>query len=201
MYHVNIVNLFQATLDNGDLMQQSRPYFCHARSVTCASIMEIHRLLALQATRFGWHDAITFVLHPITVASFGSLEEISRANDTNMARPAPLDTSELYAGLETCLRALASLSSYSYYAQPLFRLLTQKCRALGIQMPGDVQSTLNSITTDEWTHHAAEIVSSQYIADTHKTVTDADCTRMDAIISAWEALSLGTAGKSTLPGE
>ncbi|KAI8933110.1 hypothetical protein NX059_009753 [Plenodomus lindquistii] len=197
MYHVNIVNIFQAILNSDAATRQAGPYYDHARSVTLASLKEIHRLLALQQIRHGWYDSITLVLHPITIASFGTLEEISRANID--PKSASLDSSELYQGLRTCLRALASLTSYSYYAQPLFRLLTQKCQTLGIRLPSEVQATLDSYMTEEWTRNAVELVSSQYIADTHSIATDSTSARMDAIISGWEALSLDATGKMKDP--
>lgn len=103
-----------------------------------------------------------------------------------------------HKGLATCLRALASLSSYNYYAQPLFRLLGQKCQALGIHLPTEVQVALKFYTTAEWTRNAAMLVSSQYIADGHKPAGKAETTRMDAIISGWEALSLEAAASPGL---
>lgn len=192
MYHVNIINLFQPFLHDDTAARKNSAYYEHARSVNFAALGEIHRLLALQQTRHGWVDAILLVLHPITIASFGTLEEISRA-DMN-PKSISLDNSGLYQGLQTCLRALASLTSYSYYAQPLFRLLTEKCHALGVRLPSEVHTTLDSYLTEQWTKNAVSLVSSQYIADTHATVTDAESARMDAIISGWEALSLDGAG-------
>lgn len=197
MYHVNIINIFQALLHSDATTQQSRPYYEHARSVTLASLKEIHRLLALQQIRHGWIDSITLVLHPITTASFGTLDEISRADID--PKSASLDSSELYQGLRTCLRALASLTSYSYYAQPLFRLLTSKCQTLGIRLPSEVRATLDSYMTEEWTRNAVALVSSQYIPDTHATATDAESARMDAVISGWESLSLDGTGKKKEP--
>lgn len=188
MYHVNIINLHQAILHDDTATRQPKPRHEDARSVKLAALGEIHRLLALQQARHGWVDAILLVLHPITIASFGTLEEISRADIS--PKSISLDNSGLYQGLQTCLRALASLASSSYYAQPLFRLLTEKCQALGVRLPGDVQATLDSYMTEEWTRKAASLVSSQYIADTHATTADAASARMDAIISGWEALSL-----------
>lgn len=194
MYHVDIINLFHPLLDTNSPVEQTTSSYRHrARSVKSSSLREIRRLLALQETRHGWMDAITLVLHPITVASFGSLDEISLANEES--KSVPLEESEPYLGLLTCLRALDSLSSYSYYAQPLFRLLTQKCQALDLQLPTEVQKTLDYYTSEEWTKNAALLVSSQYIADMRRTVADAESARMDAIISGWENLSLDEASK------
>jgi len=193
MYHVNIINLFQPFLDCEHSIQKTRPYQDRARSVTSTSLKEIRRLLVLHDARHGWIDAITLVLHPITVASFGSIEEMSLGGLT--PGPMQLNDSEPYLGLLTCLRALGSLSSYSYYAQLLFRLLTQKCQTRGIQLPVELQSTLDYYKSDSWTKNAVSVVSSSYIADMRKIMTDAESARMDAIISGWEALSLDEAGR------
>lgn len=192
MYHVNITNLFQPILHEDTATRQSKPFYEHARSATVEALGEIHRLLALHQARHGWAEAILLVLHPITIASFGTLEEISRADISPQS--ISLDNSGLYQGLQTCLRALASLTHSSYYAQPLFRLLTEKCQALGVRLPSEVQATLDSYITEAWIRKAASLVSSQYIADTHASVSDAQSARMDAIISGWEALSLEGGG-------
>lgn len=191
MYNVNIINLFQPSLDAESPLDRIDPYRDRARSSTSASLKELRRLLALQETRHGWMDAITLILHPISVVSFGSLEEISR----NYPDPISLEKSEQFKGVQTCLRALSSLSSYSYYAQPLFRLLTQKCQTLGVRVPSEVQKTLDYYISDEWTKNAVNLVSSQYVADMRKTTKDAERISMDAIISEWEELSLDEAGK------
>lgn len=194
IYHVDIVNLFQP-LQNGSASPSSENDLCvdRARSVIYASLKEIRRYLTLQETRHGWNDAITLVLHPITVASYGSLDEISLTH----TRSTPIENREPYQGLLTCLRALGTLSSYSYYAQPLFRLLTQKCQELEIKLPMEVQSILDYYTSEEWTKNAATLVSSQYIADIRQMDADTESARMDAIISAWEGLQLedGAKGK------
>ncbi|KAF1847944.1 uncharacterized protein K460DRAFT_279354 [Cucurbitaria berberidis CBS 394.84] len=191
MYQVNIVSLFQPILDAESPVEQISLYRLRARSITSAALRETRRLFAIQEIRYGWANTITLILHPLSVASFGTLDEIllERPGSTTM------EMSEPYQGLLTCLRALSSLSSYSYYAQPLFRLLTQKCQTLGVQLPLEVQSTLEFYRSEEWTKHAANMVSSQYIADTRKMVTDAESATMDAVISAWEGLSLDEAAK------
>ncbi|KAL1602051.1 hypothetical protein SLS59_005219 [Nothophoma quercina] len=184
-YNVNIVKLFRPVLDREASTEQAAPYIDRARSVISASLREIRRLVSLHDTHHGWSNAITFVIHGITVASFGTLDEISHTNDL----PQP-QHDERYQGLVTCLRALTVLLSYSYYAQPIFRLLTQKCRALGVQLPAEVQGALDYCTSEEWTKKAAELVSSQYIADTRSVAKDTESARMDAVISRWEGLSL-----------
>jgi hypothetical protein len=136
-------------------------------------------------------QALSLVLHPLSVASFGSLDEIAQSYPD----PRDAEQSESYQGLLVCFRALNTLCSYSFYAQPLFRLLTQKCQAMGLQLPVEVQRTLDYYTSEEWTRNAANLVNSQYIADTRKTATDADSARMDAIISTWEGLRFDERGK------
>ncbi|KAJ4373532.1 hypothetical protein N0V86_007673 [Didymella sp. IMI 355093] len=147
---------------------------------------EIRRLVLLHDTHHGWSNAITFVIHGITVASFGTLDEMSHDKPV-LSEP---QTDERYQGLVTCLRALTVLLSYSYYAQPIFRLLTQKCAALGVRLPAEVQGALDYCTSEEWTKKAAELVSSQYIAETRSVAKDTETMRMDAVISRWENLSL-----------
>ncbi|CAO2647272.1 Nn.00g081940.m01.CDS01 [Neocucurbitaria sp. VM-36] len=186
MYQVDIINLFRPVLDAERSLEQTDSYRDHARSVTFASLREIRRLLALQETRHGWSNSITLILHPITVASFGSLDQIS----VDFLGPIPIEETEPYQGLLVCLRGLGNISSYSYYAQPLFRLLTQKCQTLGVQLPIEIQNTLEYYKSEEWTKNAANLVSSQYIAHMGKTVTEAESVTMDAIISSWEELSL-----------
>jgi hypothetical protein len=191
MYHVNIINLFHPVLDHGISSQNHDSYLDRARSVTSTSLAELRRLLGLHELRHCWGTAITIVLHPITVASIGSLDEISKAYQS----PREAESSEAYRGLLTCLRALCALSSFSYYAQPLLRLLTQKCQAIGLQLPDDVQSALDHYTSEEWTRNAASLVSSQYIVDMRQTTTNSESARMDSIISAWEGLGLDERGK------
>jgi len=184
-YNVNIVKLFRAVVDRESTSEQTA-YIERARSIISGSLTEIRRLVILHDTHHGWSNAITFVIQGITVASFGTLDEISH-NEPILSRAA---TEDRYQGLVTCLRALTVLLSYSYYAQPIFRLLTQKCTALGVRLPAEVQGALDYCTSEEWTKKAAELVSSQYIADTRSTQEDTETMRMDAVISRWEDLTL-----------
>jgi hypothetical protein len=64
-----------------------------------------------------------------------------------------------------------------------------------LQLPDDLQNALDYYTSEEWTRNAANLVSSQYIADTRKTTTDAESARMDSVISTWEGLNLDDRGK------
>ncbi|UPX19678.1 uncharacterized protein EKO05_0009933 [Ascochyta rabiei] len=185
-YNVNIVKLFRPVVDRGTSSEQGAAYVNRARSAISASLKEIRRVVKLHDTHHGWSNAITFVLHGITVASFGTLDEIS---DDDSSLP-QTESDERYQGLVTCLRALTVILSYSYYAQPIFRLLTQKCKALGVRLPAEVQGALDYCTSEEWTRKAAELVSSQFIADTRSVATDAARPTMDAVVSRWEDLTL-----------
>lgn len=185
-YNVNVVKLFRPILDRETTTEPTKSYIDRARSVISASLREIRRLVALHDTHHGWSNAITFVIHGITVASFGTLDEITHD------RPllSYTQSNERYQGLIICLRALTVLLSYSYYAQPIFRLITQKCAALGVKLPAEVQGALDYCTSEEWTKKAAEWISSQYIADTRSVEQDTETMRMDAVISRWEGLTL-----------
>jgi hypothetical protein len=185
-YNVNVVKLFRPVLDREPTAEHAKSYIDRARSVIAASLREIRRLVTLHDTHHGWSNAITFVIHGITVASFGTLDEISHDRPL-LSRSSD---NERYQGLVTCLRALTVLLSYSYYAQPIFRLLAQNCAALGVQLPAEVQNALDYCTSENWTMHAAEWISSQYIADTRSVEQDTEEMRMDAVISRWEDLTL-----------
>jgi hypothetical protein len=196
MYHINIINLFQPILDQST-PSRDRSYLERAQFLTSTSHREIRRLLLLQEKRHCWGTAIAIVLHPITVSGVGSLDEISRV----FSNPRDAEKSEPYHGLLVCLRALTAVASYNYYAQPLFRLLTEKCQALGLQLPEDLDAALDQYTSEEWTRNAANVVSSQYIADMRRTRTDSESVRMDSIVSAWEGMTIDEAqakGKARL---
>jgi hypothetical protein len=180
-YNVNIVKLFRPVLDRESSAGEDAPYIDRARSVISSSLREIRRLVLLHDTHHGWSNAITFVIHGITVASFGTLDEMAH-NKPLVSQPA---IDERHQGLVTCLRALTVLLSYSYFAQPVFRLLTQKCVTLGVGLPAEVQGALDYCTSEEWTKKAAELVSSQFIADTRSVAEDTETMRMDAVISRW----------------
>jgi hypothetical protein len=188
MYNVNVINLFQPVLDDST-PPKDRSYLERAQFLTASSHRELRRLLALQEARHCWGTAIAIVLHPITVASVGSLDEISRV----FSNPRDAEKSEAFQGLLVCLRALTAVASYTFYAQPLFRLVTEKCQALGLQLPEDLHAALDQYTSEEWTRNAANVVSSQYIADMRRTRTDSESARMDSIISAWEGMSIDEA--------
>ncbi|KAL6706189.1 hypothetical protein ACN47E_005924 [Coniothyrium glycines] len=199
LYHVDLINLYRAVVNSDPTDDWNSSHIHHARCVTSSSLKAIRKFLALQEQRHGWTGAITLVLHPITVVSFGSLEEITTANVD--LHSVSLQCSEPYLGLLTCLRALSSLSQYSYYAQPLFRLLTQKCLTLGLPVPVGIQNLLEYYMSEEWTRTAALSVSSQYIADKPKTASDEENASMDAVISGWESLSFNGAEKGKARAE
>ncbi|KAJ4347556.1 hypothetical protein N0V95_005340 [Ascochyta clinopodiicola] len=191
-YNVNIIKLFRPVVDREPSLKQRASYVDQAKSVISASSKEIRRLVKLHDTHHGWSNAITFVIHGITVASFGTLDEISH-NEPTLPQT---ETDERYQGLVTCLRALTVLLSYSYYAQPIFRLLTQRCSALGVKLPAEVQGALDYCTSEEWTRKAAELVSSQFIADTRSVAIDPEQSTMDAVISRWEDFTLDEEGQA-----
>lgn len=193
LYHVDIINLYRSVLRVDPTTDWARAQLDHARNIASTSLRALLRLLKIQERAHGWTDAITLVLHPITVASFGIVEEIHALNCSSISLIAPDD--ETHLGLLTCLRALEQLSNYSYYAQPLFRLLVQKCQSLGLQMPAGIQRSLAYYTSEEWTKEASLLVSSQYIADIRTEACSAESARMDAVISTWERLSFDEAGK------
>jgi hypothetical protein len=189
-YHVSIVRLFQPFIDGDSSLRRVSTYRDRAVSLTCSAIKELRQLIFLHDMRHGWANAIPLVLHPIVVTSFGSLEEIVLSDQTSLEQ----SPSEPYEGLLTCLRAMSVVSSYVFYAQPLFRLLTQSCQTLHIPLPSEIISRLKDYQSEEWTKNAASLVNSQYIADIRKTATDVEQARMDAIISQWDALSVAAEG-------
>ena len=79
------------------------------------------------------------------------------------------------------------MSSYVFYAQPLFRLLVQACEVINIKLPRDVANSIRYYKSEEWTKQAASLVSSQYVADIRKASSDAKNLRMDAVVSQWDA--------------
>ncbi|KAF2113856.1 hypothetical protein BDV96DRAFT_118510 [Lophiotrema nucula] len=183
-YHVCLIRIAQPFLGRDSTPERIRAYHGRARSIASTSMKELRRLIALHDSRHGWSSCIPYVLDPIMMCSFGTLEEI--VHDERSLTPR--ERSEPYEGLMTCLRALSGLSYFIFYAQPLFRLATQTCLTLGIQLPVEAMKTLNHYTSEEWTKNAASLVSSQYVAGFAKTAMGIE---MDAVISQWEALSVG----------
>ncbi|CAI6295676.1 unnamed protein product [Periconia digitata] len=185
-HHASIVRLFQPFITRSSSAERMKAYRDHAISVTRSTIKEIRRLLALHDVHHGWEKTITFILDSLVIASFGTLEEVALENNFQV----PPEGNEPYEGLLTCLRAIGIVATYVFYAQPLFRLLTQSCEKLGIPLPIELISALDCYTSEEWTRNAAGMVSSQYIADLRKTANDVENARMDAIVSQWKDMSL-----------
>ncbi|KAF2728171.1 hypothetical protein EJ04DRAFT_109897 [Polyplosphaeria fusca] len=186
-YHVSIIRIAQPLLGQNNVLERLKPYHKHARLITTTSTRELRILLKLNETHHGWACAIPYVLDPIMVCGFGTLGELEKEKTLEAQR----ESDETYEGLKTCLRALGSLSSYVYYAQPLFRLLSQTCQALGVKLPTEALHTLDQYKSDEWTRHAANMVSSQYVADITQTAQGIE---MDTIVSQWEALTISEGG-------
>ncbi|KAF2788826.1 hypothetical protein K505DRAFT_254615 [Melanomma pulvis-pyrius CBS 109.77] len=182
-YNVSITRLFQPFLDQGSSLERVKIYHNRARSIFSTSMKELRRLLVLHEVHHGWSSTIPYVLHPIMVTGFGSLDEIALEDRSRL----PPEQSEPYQGLLTCFHALSTLSSFVFYAQPLYRLLTQACETLDIRLPPEVTSTLGYYRSEEWTKNAANVVSSQYVADTRVS----ENVRMDVVVSQWDALTIG----------
>ncbi|KAF2021291.1 hypothetical protein BU24DRAFT_18465 [Aaosphaeria arxii CBS 175.79] len=189
VYHITIIRLVQPFVSRDSPIERIRSYQDRARHLTSASIAEIRQLLTLQEIHHGWKHAIPYVLHPVMVTSFASLEEVILEEEL---RREP-EGGVAYQGLLTCLRALSALSHTIFYAQVLFRVLAQTCLSLEMRLPPDMLDLLDLYQSDEWTKKAAASVSSQYVADLRKSALDIDNARMDSIISQWdESLALGT---------
>ncbi|KAF2465245.1 uncharacterized protein BDR25DRAFT_337166 [Lindgomyces ingoldianus] len=154
----------------------------------CLNPITLRRLIMLHELRHGWSNAIPYILHGITVTSFGCLEELAQEHATRHS----VENSEPLRGLLSCLKALSTLSNYVFYSQPLFRLLTQSCQTMGIALPTETTNTLSCYQTEEWTKNAANIVSSQYVADIGKSATDMTNKQMDVIVRMWDNLILDT---------
>ncbi|KAJ4293412.1 hypothetical protein N0V90_008695 [Kalmusia sp. IMI 367209] len=189
-YYVSVIRLFQPFTNYESSHERIKSYRDQAFLRTSAATKELRQLIFRHDTLHGWAATITIVLHPIVVTVFGSIDEISR-------QPHPIsysDTNEAYRGLLTCLNALSTIATYNFYAQPLFRLLTQSCQGLAIPLPDQLVSVSDRFKSEEWTKNAASMVSSQYIADMRKVATGMENARMDSIVSQWDAMTLKDVG-------
>lgn len=184
LYHVNVVRLLQPILGSDTPFSRATTYGERAQSLSSEAIKSLRQLIMFHDVRHGWENAIPLILHPIMVTSFGSLEEVVLQNRSEIA----LASTEQYQSILTSLKALIILSSYVFYAQLLFRLLTQACQSLHLPLPTEVLVKLNEYQSEEWTKKAASVVSSQYIADVKKVAKGIGNARMDAIISQWDAM-------------
>lgn len=185
-YHVSVMRLFQPFTNYESSNDRISLYRDQALKRTTAATKELYQLIQLHETRHGWACCIGIVLHILTTAAYASLDEISRQEDPVFET----DTNEFYKGLLACLTAIGAISAYNFYAQPLFRLLTQSSQALDVPLPSKLVNVLDRFQSDEWTKTAASMVSSHYIADMRKTASASESARMDTIISRWDALTL-----------
>jgi hypothetical protein len=186
-YNISIIRLFQPFLDHEfSSIERIRSYREQANSHTHAAIKEMRQLIMLQDVHHGWKETISLVLEPLMMTSFSSLEEVVLQGHSESAT----DTNEAYQGLLTCLRALSTVGNYVFYAQVLFRLLMQYCQKLDIPLSPEFVDALDHYQSEEWTRNAASVVSSQYIADLRKRTTDVENSRMDAIVSQWNNMSV-----------
>ncbi|KAF1954077.1 hypothetical protein CC80DRAFT_536957 [Byssothecium circinans] len=186
MHHIALIRLFQPFLNCESTIDRIQAYRDQASSNTSIAVRELRRLIYLQDLRHGWTNTIPLVLEPLVIASFCSLEGAALHGHSHIAG----DTNESYQGLLICLRAVCTIGTYVFYAQVLFRLLTQSCQKLHIPLPPDIANELHLYQSEEWTNNAASTVSSQYIADLRKTMSGAENARMDAIVKQWKAMSL-----------
>lgn len=192
LYHCANVRLCQPFLRRDSSLERVKSYSARAQAISSAAMKDLRQLITIHEIRHGWSNAIPFILHPVMVASIGSAEEVARDRPSS----SQLYSSETYLGLLTCLRALSSFSKFIFYAQPLFRIVTQTCQTLGIRLPTDAISALDHYRTDEWTRNAANMVSSQYVADMRETATDLESSRMDSVIAQWDSISISEKGKA-----
>ncbi|KAF2744922.1 hypothetical protein M011DRAFT_407366 [Sporormia fimetaria CBS 119925] len=155
-----------------------------------SALKSLRRLLTLQEVCIGWDSTVPYIMHPIMVTAFGCLDEIHTAQLSHLS----LEMHESYLGLLTCLRGLDAISKYIYYAQILFRLLTQACQSLAIRLPAEAMGTLEKYRSEEWTRLARDRVSSRYVADMRNVVQGMEMLRMDAVVAQWEGLSLEEKG-------
>lgn len=192
MYQIDVINLHRPILYNKPRKNWSDGQLNRARSIISSSLKTLRRYLVFHEQRHGWDSAITFVLYPITVASFGSLEEMAASEEVGAAWG---EGSEPYLGLLTCLRALEQMSSYSYFAQPLLRLLVQRCQSIGLPVPTEIQRRLEGYTNEEWSKEASLLVGNQYVAEMRRAAWEAESARMEAIILSWEGVLREGTGK------
>lgn len=211
IYHTCVIGLMRPflnsttpTVDADELHSDLGPYQDCARKVFDTSLQELRRLLTLHEVCHGWANTIPYILHPIMVTSFACVEELSRSTSTSStntgvtpatsssARNTPtLVYTPPYNSLLTCLGALATISTYIYFAQPSLRLLAQTCQSLGVRLPGEVLHKLEMFKSEEWTKRAATIVRSRYVGNLMGAMEELDERRMDDVIKEWEGMSLG----------
>lgn len=199
VYHTSIIRLVQQFLNRDSALERIKFYCDRAHHLFSSSLREIRRLLILHEVVHGWKKTVPYIMHPLMVAGFGSLEEITSQKPSHLLT---LEPSEPYQGLLSVLRALSNLSSFIYYAQPLFRLLTQSCQTLGIPLPIEILNTLEFYRSEEWTKTAEQAVSSRYVADTRsKADKDLESRRMDCVIKQWGSLTMALESRNAVNSE
>jgi hypothetical protein len=154
---------------------------------TMEATNELRQLIYLHENHIGWFNIIAMVSHPLVTVCFASLDELSRQGRSILLS----ERDEVYQGLLTCLNALSIVSTYNYCVQPLLRLLTQSCQSHEIPLPEEISAVLKRFQSEEWTKHAINMASSQYIADMRKVALGLDSARMDSIVSRWGTLTIG----------
>jgi hypothetical protein len=92
IYNVNILSVFQPFLDRKAPPQKDNYYHERARTLSSASLRELRRLITLHETHHGWANAITLVIHAVTVASFGAPPRLD-PNLEERSVPGPADVS------------------------------------------------------------------------------------------------------------
>ncbi|ORX93515.1 hypothetical protein BCR34DRAFT_594663 [Clohesyomyces aquaticus] len=184
-YHVLIVRLMNPFLNPDSTLERVVSYRTRARAITESSLKDLRRLVMLHELRHGWSACIPYVLNAINITGFGTIEELSHMDFTRD----PIETSEPYIGLASCLKALSAMSNFIYYSQPLYRVLTQACEAAGIPLPLETTSTMDYYRTAEWTAHATNNINSQYIADIRMGIAGVTNERMNNVVKSWGGLS------------
>ncbi|KAF2652047.1 hypothetical protein K491DRAFT_719302 [Lophiostoma macrostomum CBS 122681] len=192
IYYVTLIRLVHPFLNLGGGIDRTKPYQDRAQSIYYSSMQELRHLLELQDVRYGWSSAIAFVLHPIIVISWCCLEDISLQKLPCISH----ESDRSYRTLLICLRALSRLSSCIFYAQPLFRLISQTCLNVGIRLPSEITNSLDYYQSKEWTTNAAKMISSQYVADMHCAATGIEHRSIDTIIAHWGSLTLEDKGRT-----
>lgn len=186
LHHVLIMRLFQPFTRYESPDEWIQSYRNKALQRTMEATNELRQLIYLHENHIGWFNIIAMVSHPLVTVGFASLDEISRRGHSVFLS----ERNEVYQGLLTCLNALSIVSTYNYCVQPLLRLLTQSCQSLDIPLPEEIKAILKRFQSEEWTKHAINMASSQYIADTRKVALDLDSARMDSIVSRWGTLTI-----------
>ena len=181
-----VLRLFRPLVKHENSDEPLRSYGEHVRTRVNTAMAELRQLISLYEDHVGWKSTIAMILHPIFVFAFTSLEELSEQEHASFLP----ESNPHYQGLLMCLKALSTISTYTFYAQLLFRLLASSCQSLNVPLPMEIMGVVARFQSDEWTKNAANMVSSMYIVDLRRAATDHETTRMDSIISGWNALTI-----------